>query len=758
MLEQGQVFAGHRVIGQLGAGGMGEVYLVEHPGLGRKQALKVIAGAAHSPGLRERFINEARTVASLDHPNIIAIHAFGVEDGLPWFTMPYLDGADLSHARLSAGETTTVITAVAHALDHAHRRGVIHRDIKPANIVVTRDAGTGAIDRVVTLDFGIARAAESPHVTATNLFLGTLVHAAPEVIDGEPASAASDEYALACTAYEILSGRAPFGGEGPAALLASKLTKPVPPLAPTQPAYAAADPVLARALAADPAQRFGTCSAFAEALASALATPPAPPTIIGPVWGPSGPATPSGPAMLPAPATMVASPPAFGSYPPPGPPPGPVPFGHPGPGYPGAGHPGAPPAWPAAPPRQRRRRRSLLIGSSVVLTLLLVVGVAVTTVLLTRPSPAPPRVGATALSSSGETTCAVVDHHAYCWGDNSSGQVGNGDPAPSDGTSEYVLAPTRVEGVDKVDKVVTGSDHSCAVAAGTAYCWGDNSNGQLGTGQASSTTVARPAQVKGLPGTVTDIAIGFYSTCAVADGKAYCWGYNSGGQLGNGVEESASDVVTPTLVQGLPSSVSAISSAYRTVCAIAGGAVYCWGYNSDGQVGNGSTADSTTAVAVPGIAGTVTRISAGYYHSCAVADEKAYCWGNNTFHQISSTESSPVNAPTAVTGPTGPVTDISAGYFATCLVAGARAYCAGDNDDGQIGTGSTDDGNQPTVPQLVTGMDSKVTAITTARSTACTISDLVIYCWGANEVGQVGNNQFGTSPVTRPTAVVNLPS
>ena len=144
-LSPGSQVAGYKVISLLGSGGMGEVYLVENPHLLRKEALKVISLAgAHDPDFQKRFTNEPRTTASLDHPSIISIHQYGINDeGTPWFTMSYLEGRDLSSGPTSPADVVAVTAQVADALDYAHRHHVIHRDVKPANIIVTRDPSTG---------------------------------------------------------------------------------------------------------------------------------------------------------------------------------------------------------------------------------------------------------------------------------------------------------------------------------------------------------------------------------------------------------------------------------------------------------------------------------------------------------------------------------------------------------------------------------------------------------------------------------------
>ncbi|WP_440712384.1 serine/threonine-protein kinase [Gordonia sp. FQ] len=308
-LEPGAVFAGYRVIAPIGRGGMGEVYLVENPGLARREALKLISTAGDaSSDFAERFAREARTAAALHHPGIVTVYQYGVEGGRPWFTMRHLDGTDLTGERLSTGDVLDVAGAVADALDYAHAQGVVHRDIKPANILMSRRPD-GRVGAVTVLDFGIARLADSTSLTGTGNFIGTLRYSAPEVIEGAPATAAADQYSLACTLYELLTGAAPFTSDNPVALIRAHADHPAPPVSSRRPDLAALDPVFARALAKDPAGRFPDCRSFAAELRHALARPPAAAT--APLTAPYPAPAPASPPPVPepsAPATPVAEP------------------------------------------------------------------------------------------------------------------------------------------------------------------------------------------------------------------------------------------------------------------------------------------------------------------------------------------------------------------------------------------------------------------------------------------------------------------
>ncbi|WP_298445177.1 serine/threonine-protein kinase [Gordonia sp. (in: high G+C Gram-positive bacteria)] len=267
-MERGQQIAGYEVIDRLGQGGMGEVYLVWNPTLERREAMKVISMAGSgNDDFQRRFSAEAKTTAALDHPSIVTIYQHGVAGRQPWFTMSYIKGLDLAAARLSEHEEILRASEqVADALDYAHRNGVVHRDIKPANILIRRDPQSGLLERAVVVDFGIAKLADGTSLTATDAFVGTLRYSAPEVIGGARAGARSDQYSLACTLYEVLAGRPVFDETVASAIMMAHVSKTANPLSTHRPDLRPLDPVFARALAKEPAQRYPDCRSFIAAL------------------------------------------------------------------------------------------------------------------------------------------------------------------------------------------------------------------------------------------------------------------------------------------------------------------------------------------------------------------------------------------------------------------------------------------------------------------------------------------------------------
>lgn len=286
-LADGEVFAGYTILRVLGTGGMGEVYLAEHPRLPRRDALKVLGTAvSHDDEYRQRFNQEADMVATLRHPNIVTIYDRGDCDGQLWISMEFVDGTDAARLLteryprgIPAAQVVDIVTAVAAALDYAHGRRLLHRDIKPANILLGRpdsaDAavvGSGrGIDRIMLADFGVARwVGQTSALTGTDMTVGTVTYAAPEQLKGEEIDGHADQYALAATAFHLLTGTAPFDNTNPTAVISAHLSAPPPQIGSGHPDLKRFGPAFAKALAKHPADRFDRCGDFARALQDAL--------------------------------------------------------------------------------------------------------------------------------------------------------------------------------------------------------------------------------------------------------------------------------------------------------------------------------------------------------------------------------------------------------------------------------------------------------------------------------------------------------
>jgi ABC-type amino acid transport substrate-binding protein len=271
-LAEGEVFAGYTILRLLGSGGMGEVYLVQHPRLPRREALKVLpAELTNDHEYRSRFDREAATVATLWHPHIVALHDRGEFDGQLWASMDYVDGTDAARLMqdyvhgLAPDEVVRIVTGVADALDYAHDNQMLHRDVKPANILLAQ-SNSGST-RALLADFGIARRVDDPGtLTATNMTVGTIAYAAPEQLMGEPLDGRADQYALAATAFHLLTGSPPFQHSNPAVVISQHLTAPPPAIDDRVPELSALGPVFAKALAKSPEDRYDCCLDFARAL------------------------------------------------------------------------------------------------------------------------------------------------------------------------------------------------------------------------------------------------------------------------------------------------------------------------------------------------------------------------------------------------------------------------------------------------------------------------------------------------------------
>ncbi len=260
---------------------MGEVYLAQHPRLPRRDALKLLnTDISADPTFRERFLREANLASTLWHPHVVGVLDRGEHDGKLWIAMDFVDGEDAASllarrypAGMQADLVSAIVTAVASALDHAHKRGLLHRDVKPANILLTADDDDDGQQRILLTDFGIARTIDDPGgLTETNMTVGTVDYTAPEQLMGNDLDGRTDQYALAATAFHLLTGAPPFRDPNPTVVISRHLNNPAPALSGMHPDLAGLDEVLATGLAKDPDKRYSSCSTFARALAAAKPT------------------------------------------------------------------------------------------------------------------------------------------------------------------------------------------------------------------------------------------------------------------------------------------------------------------------------------------------------------------------------------------------------------------------------------------------------------------------------------------------------
>lgn len=267
----GQSIAGCQIVGLLGRGGMAVVYKAFQPRLGRYVALKLLPPhLAGDPQFVERFRREAMASARLRHPNIIQVFDAGQDSGYHYIVMELCEGGTLAdrlkRGTMTMAEVALLLNAVASAMDHAHQQGIVHRDIKPSNILFTREG------QPVITDFGIARILQTSSLSSTRAFLGTPEYVSPEQVEGRTVSARSDIYSLGIVLYQMLTGRPPFQGETPTAVLYAHVHKAPPPMRAVNPSISVGvENVVLRALAKNPSDRFATAGEMANALRAAAA-------------------------------------------------------------------------------------------------------------------------------------------------------------------------------------------------------------------------------------------------------------------------------------------------------------------------------------------------------------------------------------------------------------------------------------------------------------------------------------------------------
>lgn len=371
--------------------------------------------------------------------------------------------------------------------------------------------------------------------------------------------------------------------------------------------------------------------------------------------------------------------------------------------------------------------------------------------------------GVVAIVAGGNHTCALMDSGAVkCWGYNYSGQLGNGFSGFSASSSIPVDVvvnpdPQQMTQLLGVKGVVAGDNHTCALLnSGMAKCWGNNSAGQLGNGNVGGieripVDVVADSQGALLLSNVGGIASGGYHNCVfLEDGTAKCWGGNSSGQLGNGSTDSSG---VPVDVEEL-SGVVAVVAGNGHICSLMDvGTIKCWGGNSNGQLGNGSNSNSGVPVDVGGLEEglSVAALTSGGSHTCIVAGGKVKCWGYNRYGQLGVDTKFKSLVPIDVTSAFGQFSKfemVAAGSNYSCAVIDGGVECWGDNSNGQLGDGSNTYRNTPvSVEDLGTG--SNVTAVAVGNSHVCALTNGNVKCWGANWNGQLGDdsNTSSNTPV-----------
>jgi alpha-tubulin suppressor-like RCC1 family protein len=327
--------------------------------------------------------------------------------------------------------------------------------------------------------------------------------------------------------------------------------------------------------------------------------------------------------------------------------------------------------------------------------------------------------------------CAVVHGKVRCWGDNRSGQVGNGSVAPEDSFEE--TPPSEVKGLGSpVSSISVGYYHACALVAGGVWCWGLNQHGQLGNDSVATSPV--PVSVESLGSDVVALSAGANHTCAqLKDGTVYCWGYNEMGQLG---DNSRLDRHVPTPVHAPETGLSAVDAGEYQTCALtqantdgAGGeggssssnAVLCWGQNNIGASPAVPTAIEETSGA--------SFVSTGGNHACMLHGNEAACWGINHYGVVAEETWIDDSAVPVVRPDFSGLSALSAGAARNCAIKDGAAFCWGTNHGGEVGDGSAAEERRSPTP--VAGLGDGVTAIDAGGGElACAIANGHAYCWG----------------------------
>ena len=787
----------YTLLGELGRGGSAIVYRARDRSLHREVAIKVVRPrfAASAEEAVTRLAREARTVARLQHPNIVTVHAVHrLRDGGLALVMQLVPGRTLKQAIADEGplapeRAESILREVAQALAFAHAHGVVHRDVKPENIFL--EAGSG---RALLADFGIAHSTEfDSRLTMDGAAIGTPAYMAPEQIDGAPANVRSDLYSLGLVGWEMLTGERPWEGEALYNVIFKQKNDDLPAIDALRPGAVPArlQYIIERLMQKRPSARWPG----AEGLLSALNNWVAPSD-----WGQweeshrrrrdAVKAKPKGKSQhVEALATVRFARPEPGSM---------IPNDSDAVTTAVASSAATivvaeddAPSWATVAPVQRGRRFSLFVG----LALLLGGGSVVTYVQRQGLFHAPVAPTSSLTDSRVVALPIVAEHTADSTADSTSDSTADsrttvtstgslGDPAmvdsaraaaaarraarrvaklaPANGDSAsghlappsaptavptVVPEPPRAEAVRATDDpgiIAAGGRHSCALIGGKVQCWGANDKGQLGDGDVESRDV--PAAVVGDLSFV-QVATGREHSCGIVrGGEAYCWGADERGQLGDATTTSRS---APVRVAGNHSFRVVRTGVAHTCGLTTAGQVACWGSNADGQIGDGGAATRSSPAMID-VDVRFVALTAGWNHSCAIAsDGTAYCWGANAAGQLGNGARADSRVPVAVSGGLK-FTSLSAGGTHTCGVTDAsEVYCWGKNGYGQLGTGSTTDQTVPMRAETATRFAS-VTA--GGVHTCARTRGGQAWCWGRNVYGQVGDGSNANRDV--PTRVV----
>ena len=799
----------YTLLSELGRGGSAIVYRARDRALHREVAIKVVRprhGMSDEEALA-RLAREARTVARLQHPNIVTVYAVSrLRGGGLALVMQLIPGRTLKQAIADDGpfdaeRAERVLKDVAEALAYAHANGVVHRDVKPENIFL--DSGTG---RALLSDFGIAHSTEfDSRLTMDGAAIGTPSYMAPEQIDGAPPNARSDLYSLGLVAWEMLSGERPWEGEALYSVIFKQKNEELPAIDELRPGVVPPrlQYIIERMLQKRASARWAGADGLLSALnhwvvpsdwrqweeshrrrRDALKSAPKTKQVLRDATGAAtvrfarpadGPVQASGPASAVGASRTVAAV-ATESEPE-----------------------DDAPSWATVKAPSSRLKLWSMLGVAVML------GGGVATysqralLFPTRNRPVVTLADSRAVEvhvvaplindSTRTANGTLVDSSIAARADSlrldplsqATMSQRSVESARADSITNVLLrratrraaraalgaiaplavapsviapisAPTPMEtprpdavrATDDPGVIAAGGRHSCALVGGRVQCWGANERGQLGDGDVESRDVPGP-----IVGDLTFVSVttGLAHTCGlVRGGDAYCWGLDDKGQLGDATTTSRSAAVR---VSGNLSFRVLRAGLSHTCGLTTGGDVACWGANSSGQLGDGSTSMRSSPVVISAGVHFVS-VTAGWNHSCGiVSDGTARCWGANVGGQLGNGARVDARTAAVVSGDLK-FTSIAAGGTHTCAVTDTgEAYCWGKNNAGQLGVGGTTDQSVPT--RVNTSIRFASVTVGGVHSCGRTRGGQV-WCWGRNVYGQLGDGSNSDRDI--PTRVV----
>ncbi len=760
-------------LGELGRGGMAVVYRARERSLGRDVAIKVVRPRFHTDQESvARLAREARTVAQLEHPNIVSLHAVKRLDNGLALVMQLVPGMTLKGAlakgAMSPAEAEQVLRDISRALAYAHRCNVVHRDVKPENIFLDEITG-----RALLSDFGVARSIEeNTDLTATGTAIGTPTYMSPEQIDGGHLDGRSDLYALGMVGWEMLSGQRPWAGESLYSVIYRQKHDPLPPLDVIRPDVPPKLQFLIEGLMhKNPDRRWSSSARFLTFLTN---NEPVPGLKEWQAATKKRRKTGSFRAITPsrAPSASPSANPALST----------VRFrrGDTPSGTTVDGSPderqsisidntdqtqrlSTPSSWGVtdysqtadASPKRSLRRVLATVGSAGALVAIVMIAVFARD----RSRRATAFVDSTRLRDAASFEVPVVRSRDSL---SASGSTLYDSLAPlasvpgtaNDSTARLVRPPSFVDSLRTLAATElagrsTGSlipPARPAAVAGTAPTFAPTAIGArpgvgpLAAGGRDSASpsgavpsTAAPILAVSFPADRGTIAAGGRHSCILDDaGKVSCWGNNERGQLGDGSFEARA---IPGSIAG-DFTLASISAGVWHTCGVSrDGEAYCWGSNDAGQLGDGTTSPRSAPVRVSGNA-SFRLIRAGSSHTCGLTRSGGvFCWGSNAMGQLGDGSRATRTTPVAVALGMG-VGAISVGRSHSCaLTLDGAAWCWGQNDAGQLGDGSS----APRAGPVAVATDQKFVSIAAGSSHSCAVSIAgIVWCWGKNSFGQLG--------------------